>query len=272
MKLFRFINSGAMNAVNNMAIDEALANSLAQQQNFSYLRIYQWQPAALSFGYNQRIERFVDMGKAEKTGISLVRRMTGGRMVFHDNEYTFSAGAPIKEIKNAIGIPSTFLDMFIFLITPLVNALNKAGVPARFSSARDCGNENSHNQHCYAAAAGHSIFAENKKLVGAAGVVRGNSLVIHGSIPIQASFPPSALFTGTGIDFQNINIASLTDYLSDESIISLPFLFGKEFARFFSSDFSAGGLSDQETTLAAQLATEKYSDLSWHRPTQQSHL
>lgn len=261
-----------MNAVDNMAIDEALASSLAQQQNFSYLRIYQWRPAALSFGYNQRIERFVDISKAEKAGISLVRRMTGGRMVFHDNEYTFSAGAPITEIKTVTGNQATFLDMFVYLVTPLVSALNKCGVPARFSSARDCSSENSHNQHCYAAAAGHSIFADNKKLVGAAGVVRGNSLVIHGSIPIQASFPPPELFTGIGTDFNDINIASLADHLNADSIASLPAFLGEEFAMFFSSDLCVGSLSDQETALAQKLATEKYPDLTWHRPTKKSHL
>ena len=50
--LLRFIDSGPRSAVENMAIDEALALSVGQSRDFASLRFYRWQPYALSFGYN----------------------------------------------------------------------------------------------------------------------------------------------------------------------------------------------------------------------------
>lgn len=263
MKELRYIASGAGNAAFNMAADEVLSLSLKEQRNFSYLRLYTWQPAALSFGYNQRIEKIVNVDAAKESGICLVRRMTGGRMVFHNEEYTFSAGMTIEDLRSVTGNQATFLDMFIFMISPLVCALQKAGISARLSSAKECIKTDADKHHCYSAAAGHSIFAENRKLVGAAGLMRDNCLVIHGSIPVKCSFPPEGIFHQKVHNWENLEIACLSDFIESRQILDLPDEISKEYARIYSTNIRKCFLSERENLLVEKLAREKYADLFW---------
>ena len=79
----------AQPAALNMAIDEVLARLVAEGSRMeSFFRWYEWAPYALSFGYFQRPERWVDIEAAKKRNLHLVRRMTGGKMVFHAKEKT----------------------------------------------------------------------------------------------------------------------------------------------------------------------------------------
>ncbi len=259
----RLIDSGPLNAAANMAIDEALATFLAQRRNCNYLRFYRWQPAAMSFGYNQRLDRLVDLEAVARSGLGIVRRMSGGKMVFHADEHTFSMGLTAEFIKSATGNTATFLDMFRFAVEPMVAALVRQGVPARFSSAREMAAGRSNHLHCYAAAAGHSIFAGQHKLIGAAGVFRGDCLIIHGSIPISIVLPPDELFTADHKSDAAVDMAALSDYLDHQKIKTLPEVIAEVYAEKFASALIRKELDDEETSLADKLAAEKYTNLNW---------
>lgn len=262
---FRFIDSGPLDAPTNMAFDEAMATLLAQRRNYGYLRFYRWLPAGLSFGYNQRIERLVELTAVRQAGFGIVRRMSGGKMVFHNDEHTFALGLTGEFIKERIGRTATFLDMFKFAIEPLVAALVKMGVPARFSSAREMMSGSSNHLHCYAAAAGHSVFAGQHKLIGAAGVFRNDCLIIHGSIPINISFPAAELFTAGNNPQLDVEMAALSSFISQEKIDQLPLLVAEAYADMLQALLETAVPDDQETAMIAELAREKYSDLNWHK-------
>lgn len=261
MKNIRLIVDQPQSGARNMAVDETLMLSLAQE-NFEFhgfLRFYRWKPATISFGYNQRIEKLIDLQKASKTG--LVRRMSGGKMVFHDQEWTFSLGLPQTSLKEPG--KESFLQMFLKAMHPFVCALKELGIPARFSDRHQSATASRNQIHCYAAAAGHSIFAGDKKLIGAAGVARGNCLTIHGSIPVSVSFPPADLFiSGPKID-EGVNMACLKDFLSSKQIEQLPDFIGKKFAREFNCTITKSELSAEEESIAESIARKKYADLNW---------
>lgn len=263
MQNFRFINSGRLAAANNMAIDEALSNSLARQRDFAYLRLYQWAPASLSFGYNQNVDKHIDVSLARQQGYGLVKRMSGGKMVFHNDELTFSLGFTAEQIVAHLRKSATFLEMFIFAIEPLLLALNQVGVPARFSSPRETRQHSLNNLHCYAAAAGHSIFAGEKKLIGAAGIFRHNCLVIHGSIPITGTFPVAEIFKSNSPPNADVHMASLSEYLGEEKIANLPDIIANCFAQHSGLPLVLDSLTKVEVEMADILAEKKYSDLSW---------
>lgn len=70
-----------------MALDQAL---LSKVDNFiRVLRFYGWKPAAVSIGYFQSLEE-VDVKRFIDFGIDVVRRMTGGGAVLHEQEVTCS--------------------------------------------------------------------------------------------------------------------------------------------------------------------------------------
>src|SRR5215467_3946004 len=79
------LHSAAM----NMAIDEALLESATVPS----VRFYGWQSPALSFGY---FGRFSDVAiyAGER---DLVRRWTGGGIVFHGNDLTYSIVIPASD-------------------------------------------------------------------------------------------------------------------------------------------------------------------------------
>src|SRR5213080_5252284 len=69
-------------AAMNMAIDEALLEGITVPA----VRFYRWQSPALSFGY---FGRFADVAKYQGNR-DLVRRWTGGGIVFHGEDLTYS--------------------------------------------------------------------------------------------------------------------------------------------------------------------------------------
>lgn len=263
MNNFRFIESGSMGAANNMAIDEALADSLADHRDFAYLRVYGWSPATLSFGYNQKIDKIVDIEAVKQAGLGLVKRMSGGKMVFHNQELTFSLGMTAEFIARHMEKTATFLEMFKFAMEPMVSALVKTGVPARFSSSREMRQHSQNSLHCYAVAAGHSIFAGDRKLIGAAGIYRRNCLVIHGSIPLQATFPPAMFFKGPIKPETGVTMAALLEFIDQQEIADLPASIAQMYARQLNLAMHSVGLSQEETDSSRILAGNKYSNLFW---------
>ena len=70
----------------NMAVDEVLLGELTAPG----LRIYRWEKAAVSFGYFIRFSAVAGLAK----GRELVRRMTGGGVVEHGEDLTYSLLLP----------------------------------------------------------------------------------------------------------------------------------------------------------------------------------
>ena len=85
---FRFLNTQAQVGAMNMAIDEAVFESIATQKSISTLRLYGWAPPTISIGYFQSLEEEVDLDSCKKMGVDVVRRITGGGAVFHEHEIT----------------------------------------------------------------------------------------------------------------------------------------------------------------------------------------
>ena len=50
-----------------MALDEALLEWHSKGEIGPVLRFYEWEPATLSIGYFQNVEKEIDMGASEKT-------------------------------------------------------------------------------------------------------------------------------------------------------------------------------------------------------------
>jgi lipoate-protein ligase A len=84
-----FINSGRGDAAFNMALDEALLEQAATL-GAPVLRFYGWTQPAATFGYFQH---FAEIESATRLR-PLVRRPTGGGLVPHDADWTYSIVFP----------------------------------------------------------------------------------------------------------------------------------------------------------------------------------
>src|SRR5690242_7650638 len=83
------VHSGKCEAPFNMALDEALLEAMGRLRK-PVLRFYGWTEPAASFGYFQKFSEI------ERTTMlrPLVRRPTGGGLVPHDADWTYSLALP----------------------------------------------------------------------------------------------------------------------------------------------------------------------------------
>ncbi len=175
---WRFINSGAQDGAFNMAADETLARLCKSGQPI--LRIYAWQPFAISIGHHQKLFE-VDLDKCNSQGVDVVRRPTGGRAIFHAEEVTYAVIIP----KESNLYAQSALAIYNFISSALVNGLNRLGANLVLERKKNLDGEfKTYNQKfaCFASSAKYEIHYLSKKLVGSAQRRLENGLLQHGSI------------------------------------------------------------------------------------------
>ncbi len=89
MNSWLLLNSGPGDPAFNMALDEALLEGAAHLGS-PVLRFYSWTEPAATFGYFQK---FVEVERATQLR-PLIRRPTGGGIVPHDQDWTYSLAFP----------------------------------------------------------------------------------------------------------------------------------------------------------------------------------
>ena len=99
---WRLIEQQAYSAAMNMAIDHAIYESVANGRELPTIRFYKWINNSVSIGAYQNPNE-INLEACKKHNVGIVRRMTGGRAVFHDkNDFTYSVIAPIRAFEYSI--------------------------------------------------------------------------------------------------------------------------------------------------------------------------
>jgi len=181
--VWRLIDSGPGPGPWNLALDEAIFQSVRTGASPPTLRLYRWSAPALSIGYSQNRDRDVDRDACRARGIAVIRRITGGRAVLHDAEVTYSVAAPA-------GLPGfgTGLDQAYWMVAAgLIAGLRLLGLRA---AAPSCGPRDPSRSHrhaaCFATTARHEIAVGGRKLIGSAQRREGGAFLQHGSILLES--------------------------------------------------------------------------------------
>lgn len=163
-----------------MAVDEELARTLAQGGTTSTVRVYGWNPPAISLGWNQSIDE-VDLERASDAGVDVVRRPTGGRAILHADELTYSV--------TMFSERSSVLAVYNRISAALVKGLELLGVPAHLEKSQPhfpTLYRGELSALCFASSARHEIKVGSRKLVGSAqrryACPAGDVVLQHGSI------------------------------------------------------------------------------------------
>ena len=93
---WRFLDSGPLDGVEQMSIDAGLMDR-ARESREAVLRVYGWSRPTLSFGRHESVRGTFDAVQLERDNVGAVRRPTGGRVLMHDHEVTYSVTAPAPE-------------------------------------------------------------------------------------------------------------------------------------------------------------------------------
>jgi lipoate-protein ligase A len=162
----------------NMAMDDALLHD-ASSTGRSFLRLYRWSPPCLSFGRNEPALARYDRGEIERRGWDVVRRPTGGRAVWHEDEVTYAVAAPIL----AFG---SLRASYCVIHERLAAALGTLGLAAQL--APDVGRPMGLGAGaCFASPVGGEVTVHGRKVVGSAQVRLGSAFLQHGSILLAGS-------------------------------------------------------------------------------------
>lgn len=183
---WRFIDSGLGTAAFNMALDEALAREAAHSSTAT-LRVYAWSGPSVSLGCHQRPGSRLDLQRCRAAGVQVVRRITGGREVYHDRELTYSFTGPEGYACLGLGITESYR----VIARGLVQALELLGVEPELSGRRPSRHSGAGGllAPCFASTSRYEITASGKKIVGSAQrrCTRLGSFLQQGSLLLRNS-------------------------------------------------------------------------------------
>jgi lipoate-protein ligase A len=187
----KVVEFGCNDAGHNMALDWHLFASCEQDPRDAFVRFYTWCPSALSLGFFECPDA-IDHSRAQREGIQIVKRPTGGRVVLHKEDLTYTIVLPRKP-------GATGSETYIMVSNCIVDGLISLGAKvemARGSPARSA----SRTKPCFLSAARHEIIHAGRKVVGSAQRMGRNAVLQHGSIPLGRGYLEVVNYLSCGED------------------------------------------------------------------------
>jgi lipoate-protein ligase A len=262
---YRFINTGLRDAALNMAIDEAILTHHLRGEVPPTLRVFRWNRPAISLGRFQNVEREVELARCHERGVALVRRPTGGRAVYHRDEFTYSI-----VIGKQYGVPSGIVASYAYLSQGLLAALQLLGVRAEISDKRV---KKYPSAACFASSTQADLTSGGFKLVGSAQVWKEDVLLQQGSLPLEdrasdffdlLHFPDEET-RRKALSIYHEQTTPLHTFAPTTTWDNVADAFQQGFSAFSGHEFVSQELSTSEWELAQQLVDEKYSQIVWKR-------
>ncbi len=270
---WRFIDSGNQSPAYNMAMDEALLDWHSKGQFPPTIRFYGWNPATLSVGYFQKVEKEINMDAVRNYGLGFVRRPTGGRGVLHDQELTYSVIVTEEHSK----MPASVTDAYRVISEGILEGFKAVGLDAYFSIPRSeeerAALKNPRSAVCFDAPSWYELVVEGRKVAGSAQTRQKGVILQHGSIILDIDedklfdlfrYPSERVRERMQRNFKNKAVAI-------NSLRSEP-LSMDEAKRAFKTGFERGlqiklqpyALSAEENEAVEALARTRYEQDSWN--------
>jgi lipoate-protein ligase A len=241
----------------NMAIDEAILISRTEHFVPNTLRLYQWQPSAVSIGKNQNPQETVHLEALKELGVDLVRRNSGGGTVFHDQtaELTYSVTAQTCDL-GATDITGVYTQIY----AAITDALRLLGIPADYSAGdqKNCPN----------------LTVNTRKISGSAQTVKRNIVQQHGTLLLNVNLP--LMFQLLRVN--GINQCSVAAQVAERKITSVQNELGHKvtaetaanaltqgFKATLKINLNPAQLTLYEQALANKLCNSKYATENWNQ-------
>ena len=175
---------GGHGAKENMRRDAALLEGVAGGRlETAVLRLFRFVPAGITLGHSQVPERELDLARVAADGIEWALRPTGGRAIFHEQEWTFSFALPLSERDAA----AAATDAYAGTCALLARALRRLDLPVEFSpgTTRGIGAPRLPGgpaAPCFASAARNELTLAGRKFAGIAQRRVRGALLQQGSL------------------------------------------------------------------------------------------
>ena len=238
-----------MDAASNMALDEAVLR-LNKGKKDGTVRFYSWEPRAITIGYFQGINEEVDVRKCEEQGVDVVRRITGGGAVYHDDELTYS----VIVDEDHPGISKNVMESYDYLCRGVVKGLGGLGIDSEFKPIND-------------------IITGGKKISGNAQTRRMGSVLHHGtilrSVDVSTMFDlllvPDEKIRDKMISAVEERVTSISDILGnrtdDDNILEA---MARGFSEGLGVELEPGEPTSDELELMETIRSERYGTREWN--------
>jgi lipoate-protein ligase A len=150
----RFVDLGTVTPEYSVCADKVLLNS----RSSDILMIYSRDRACISAGRFQKIEDTIDTEYAERNGISIVRRVSGGSCIYSDRDQVTYSLIVSKE-----RLPASRNGSFASVCNAVVSGLKELGIDGIYKPVND-------------------ILVGGKKISGGAQARNRDTVLQHGSI------------------------------------------------------------------------------------------
>jgi lipoate-protein ligase A len=242
---WRYMDFERKTASMNMAIDEAVSLAVGKGESPPTIRLYGWEPSAVSIGCFQSVEEEVDVEACREIGVDIVRRRTGAGAVYHDRdgEITYSVICPLDMVEDDI------TESYRTICGWIIDALDLLGLRGHFHPIND-------------------VMVGGRKISGSAQTRRGGVFLMHGTLLYDLD--PGIMFSALKIGKEKLSDKDITEF--DERVtcilneIDIPWhlvLRAMRVAFTCEKDWEMATLSKDELTQAQKLAVERYGSDEW---------
>ena len=171
----KLIDYKEYNGFDNMRIDsEILEKAIKTQEKEPILRFYGWTPACVSLGRNQSSEH-INVEFCKQNNIDIVKRVTGGRGLLHDDEVTYSFVCPCDYLDGGESIIKSYKE----ISSALMEGLKFLGIETELGSKKQ---RSASFDYCMSLSTGADLCHNGKKIIGSAQYRHQNYILQHGSI------------------------------------------------------------------------------------------
>lgn len=247
MDRIRLIHDAPLAGSDNMARDEALLSLVGERRSPPAFRLYQWREPTISLGYFQRFADYEAL-PPPAGGLPVVRRLTGGGAILHDQELTYSLVLPLDHPLLRDG-PNRLYEVAHDAIIAAIRAPRLS--PARCGVSDDSGAARGPffcfaRRHCF------DVLLDGAKLAGSAQRRTRHAVLQHGSIVVSNRFDqqPTAALEG---EF-------------DGAVRALREALPRRLSELTGADFGGPDWTHDELELSRTL-TAKYGGEAWTRRT-----
>lgn len=236
--IFRVIQTGKKSAKENMAIDDALLSTF-QDGDLPILRLYTWEDS-FTIGVSQNLDNYEF---TNEFGKNYAKRITGGGVLFHGHDLSYSLIIPANLLKD-FSIKQSYEKICTFIL----NFYKDLNLECMYAKDNDS-IKLSKNEYCQVGFEAYDILVNCTKIGGNAQRRTKKAVFQHGSIPINCT-KIEKLKSKIGSTLEDINIKISFDEAEKKLIES--------FEKSFNVELKYSALNKKEKQKLKDLLKDKY--------------
>ncbi len=260
LKDWRLIPFQKLSGIENMAIDEFMIYYY-EKYKIPVLRLYTWDCPSISVGKYQNVMNDINIEFCSEEDVYIVRRITGGGAILHNNELTYSFVCSEKDINaNKLSVKEIFEKINEFLLE-FYKAFNlKPNFAKNVFKQKKFGCRSS---FCFADNEEYDIVIKNKKIGGNAQFRKKNIIFQHGSIPFDISEEKIKKYFYYKVNFDNFTC--LNRLLKRQiEIKEAEKIFIKAFKKILKANLKEEAITYAEKDKIEKLILKKYGSDEWN--------